>query len=291
MAVANPRRIYTEEEQQFLLNTYCVEKKSLIYCSKMIHSNPNTIKKFLVENGITIRDHATAMALATQQIDNRKYPVKDDYFSIPNSKMAYLLGFIAADGYIPKTGHNLNINLAIIDKSFLEKIQQEIGGRPIKEYIASNGHQFCAWSCASRQIQEDLAKYNIVNNKTFTHTFPKNLPDIYWKDYIRGYFDGDGSIYEDMNGMRWSIGSANEDVLKTINQYFNENCNLKIHTIYQNKREKAIEYVLRYRTQEAITIYNHLYYSGCELFLPRKYEKFTELINKKKTSTRLHIPN
>ena len=192
IAVANPGRIFTEDEKQILLREYVNNKKSLQYCSKILNIDPRTVKKQLVNMNIRVRNRQEALALVLGKEDNRKYPANDSYFSTPNEKMAYMLGFIAADGNVPKVGNDLRISLALVDKDFLEIIHNEIGGRPIREYQSSNGHNFCAWSCASRQIREDLANYNIIPNKTFLLDFPTNLPRQYWKDFIRGYFDGDG---------------------------------------------------------------------------------------------------
>ena len=283
--MGNPRRIYTQEEKELLLREYVENKKSLHYCSKLIHSNAETVKKFLIENNVKIRNKAEALANGKQK--ERKYPANDFYFSEVNEKMAYLLGFIAADGNVSKKHHNLTITLAETDIDFLQQIKNELGGREVKVYQNKDGFTSCTWGCASRQIRKDLEKYNIVPDKTFSFTFPENLPRNFWRDFIRGYFDGDGSIFEDMNGIRFSICSATRDVLEKINNYFFESCGTSKQSIYENKKDKNVEYVLRYRTQDSINIFNHLYYDKC-LCLSRKYIKYKTLIEKKKTSKRLH---
>lgn len=282
--MGNPRRIYTQEEKTLILKEYVENKKSLHYCSKLVHSNSDTVKKFLIENGVKVRNRSEALKNAKQK--ERKYPVNDEYFSQPNADMSYLIGFIAADGNVSKKYHNLTITLSEVDIDFLKQVKQKLGGREVTIYHNKNGFSFCTWSCASRQIREDLAKYNIIPDKTFSFVFPKELPREYWRDFIRGYFDGDGSIYEDVNGLRFSIGSAGKDVLEKINQYFFETCGTSLQKIHENKKQ-SIEYTLCYRTQGAINIFNHIYYENC-FCLPRKYNKYKTLIEKKKTSTRLH---
>jgi hypothetical protein len=47
----------------------------------------------------------------------------------------------------------------------------------------------------SDKICGDLAKYNIVERKT-GHYEPTLLPDSLMPHFIRGYFDGDGTVYK-----------------------------------------------------------------------------------------------
>lgn len=47
--------------------------------------------------------------------------------------------------------------------------------------------------CSSTMINH-LAKYGIVQNKGFNLVFPNFLKEELLRHYLRGYFDGDGSI-------------------------------------------------------------------------------------------------
>lgn len=206
--------------------------------------------------------------------------VKTDYFSTQNSNMAYIMGFLAADGNVSKEGNRVQSQLSIKDKDQLEMFHQEIGGCEVYEYT-SNGYQCCGWHCISSQIKKDLADYGIIPQKTGKISIPKNLQKEYWKDFIRGYFDGDGSIYKDENGMRLSITSANLEILEDINSFFEEN-GIKPSKLYNNHNNKDI----RFRTQACIDIYNLLYYKDC-LCLKRKKERYLQLIKEKYNSKRL----
>ena len=206
--------------------------------------------------------------------------VKNNYFSEQNHNMAYIMGFFAADGNISKNGNRIQSQLSIKDKSQLEMIHNEIGGCDVYEYL-SNGYKSCGWHCYSAQIKKDLANYGIIPNKTGTLKIPKNLNKEYWKDFIRGYFDGDGSIFKDNGGIRLSITSANKEILEDINNYFKEN-NIKPSSILPDHTNVCI----KFRSQASIDIYNLLYYDSC-LCLQRKKEKYIELMKEKYNSTRL----
>ena len=206
--------------------------------------------------------------------------VNNNYFSEQNNRMAYIMGFLAADGNISKNGNRIQSQLSLKDKGHLEMIQSEIGGCEVYEY-ESNGYKSCGWHCCSSQIKKDLAIYGIIPHKTGTLSIPKVLDKQYWKDFIRGYFDGDGTICKDGTGFRVTITSANKEILEDINSYFEEN-GIKPSNLYKDHNNICI----RFRSQASIDIYNLLYYNDC-LCLKRKKEKYIELMKEKYNSTRL----
>ena len=124
--------------------------------------------------------------------------VNNNYFSEQNNRMAYIMGFFAADGNVSKNGNRIQSQLSLKDKGHLEMIQSEIGGCEVYEY-ESNGYKSCGWHCCSSQIKKDLAVYGIIPHKTGTLSIPKVLDKQYWKDFIRGYFDGDFIYDKDGN--------------------------------------------------------------------------------------------
>ena len=206
--------------------------------------------------------------------------VNNNYFSEQNNRMAYIMGFLAADGNVSKNGNRIQSQLSLKDKEHLEMIQSEIGGCEVYEY-ESNGYKSCGWHCCSSQIKKDLAVYGIIPHKTGTLSIPKVLDKQYWKDFIRGYFDGDGTICKDGTGFRVTITSANKQILEDINSYFEEN-GIKPSNLYKDHNNICI----RFRSQASIDIYNLLYYNDC-LCLKRKKEKYIELMKEKYNSTRL----
>ena len=206
--------------------------------------------------------------------------VNNNYFSEQNNRMAYIMGFFAADGNVSKNGNRIQSQLSLKDKGHLEMIQSEIGGCEVYEY-ESNGYKSCGWHCCSSQIKKDLAVYGIIPHKTGTLSIPKVLDKQYCKDFIRGYFDGDGTICKDGTGFRVTITSANKEILEDINSYFEEN-GIKPSNLYKDHNNICI----RFRSQASIDIYNLLYYNDC-LCLKRKKEKYIELMKEKYNSTRL----
>lgn len=206
-----------------------------------------------------------------------KFRVKEDFFEKETSEMAYVLGFIAAGGTVRKKTNEIKITVAKKDAELLEKFKKLIGGRDIKFYQTANGYDCATWFFTSKKIKDKLAEYNIVPNKTFSFVFPKNLKKEYWVDFIRGYFDGDGSISTaGSNAIRWQLCSATEDVLEVIRTFFEEEYGIPKVSILTTQKKHPL-YYMQYSSTSTRKIYNVLYYKNC-LCLERKRKKFEELL-------------
>lgn len=249
-------------------------------CMVAVHCGQDSLRRVLQELGLYIT-HAEAVKKLAQ--NQRKYPVKDDYFSSPSSNMAYILGFLAADGTVRKDKNEIKLSLSSIDREVLEKMRMEVGGRPIQEYITQKGFSVCSWTFTSQKIKNDLQNYSVIPNKTFYLKPPLKLPKIYWIDYIRGYFDGDGSVNSLQNGkaLRWQICSATKEILKWIIDFFYEEYNIpKVSILLQKREQKANLYYFQYSTVATQKIYNILYSSN-GLYLKRKKDHFQQIIRDK----------
>ena len=278
--IPNPKneRILTLEEEQRICQIY-QETRRMSDCQEQTGISQPVVIRCLKKYGLH-RTHNEIMKTLPQ--NQRKYPVKDNYFDTESSNMAYILGFLAADGSVGKDTNNIKVGLSSIDREILEKFYNEIGGRPIKDYITQSGFPTSNWVFTSQHIKEKLSEYNIVPDKTFTFTFPLKLDKQYWKDFIRGYFDGDGSISSaGPSAIRFQICATNKDVLEKILDFFEEQ-GIERPCIYSTiKEKKHLLYYFQYSSAPTRKIYDILYYDGC-LCLARKKKKYEELINNSK---------
>lgn len=276
--MANPIQL-SQEVIDKIIYDYTVNKYGLIKTGKNNGVGERIVRRVLLENKIHIRSRSEAAIVSN--IQRRQFNVDDNYFSIENSNMAYLLGFLASDGTVDKKNNRIKIGLSSIDKKFLMEIKEELKYEGnILDYITSNGFSVSELTFTSQQIKNDLARYNIVPNKTFTFKFPKNLNKKYWIDFIRGYFDGDGSVSTaGENAIKWQICSATKDVLETIVDFFYEEYHIKKVSILEQPRKNSTLYYFQYSTNAAKKIFSILYKKN-SLKLPRKYLKFKELVMK-----------
>ena len=261
-----------------IIYDYTVNRYGLIKTGKQNGVGERIVRRILLENKIHIRSQSEAAIIAN--IQRRQFNLNDNYFSSENERMAYLLGFLASDGTIDKKNNRIKIGLSSVDKDFLIMIKKELGYEgDILDYQTSNGFNVSELTFTSQQIKKDLAKYNIVPNKTFTYTFPESLNKKYWIDFIRGYFDGDGSVSTaGPHAIRWQICAANKQVLEKIIDFFYEEYSIEKVGILVQMKEHPL-YYFQYSTTATKKIFSILYKENC-LKLPRKYFKFKELVMK-----------
>lgn len=243
-----------------------------------------TVKRILKENNIKIRDLNESICLSNQTNDRtvQHYFKNDNFFSVQSHDMAWLLGFLASDGNVGKNDNMIRIELSIVDKEILEKIKEVTKiENPIKERIDKRGFHFCSleWSC--RQHKQDLAEYGIIPCKTYILKPPFSLKEEYYIDYIRGYFDGDGTINLNHcshgNALRWGICGASKCVLDWIVQVFNKQYQIPVVNIHKDSSHVRDFYSIVYSTNSTKKIYDILYTKN-SLYLKRKKDKFQKLI-------------
>lgn len=112
--------------------------------------------------------------------------------------MAYVLGFFAADGNMIRGSRgNHYISFQINDRDILEKMRKLLDSEhKIATRTRSNrerrkdGYRL---QIGSREMFHDLLRLGMVSNKTKVLHFP-HVPRKYLRDFVRGYFDGDGYV-------------------------------------------------------------------------------------------------
>ncbi len=273
----------TEEQQKELVHLYKDEYKSLIYCAKQFHTYPAKIKQELLQLNVRIRNHAEANIITNK--GRAVYSCQTDFFQTQSSDMAWLLGFLAADGCVRKNSNEIKIGLARVDREILERIQSLLKvTAPIKDYTTKNGYDCSClkWTC--EQHKKDLARYSVIPEKTLKLRPPYALKREYWTDYIRGYFDGDGSVSlikgsncRGNGSLRWQVCAAIPNILQWILDFFEEEYNIPPVKIYTQKRVNTL-YYFQYSSAATRKIYKVLYNSSSHMFLQRKKKHFEEIL-------------
>lgn len=132
---------------------------------------------------------------------NRIHDFDRTFFDIIDTEeKAYALGFIYADGCHTKTSTTDCLCASQMEKDadILFKIKKAMKSTyPIREEIKpgckSRIYHFYLYS---KNFGKVLDEKGIVSNKLLVLEFPNFIPDSLMHHFIRGYFDGDGSIWD-----------------------------------------------------------------------------------------------
>ena len=118
------------------------------------------------------------------------------YFDSWSSNMAYILGFLYADGSIARNQLSLSIAISQKDRRILSFIKKEMKIKsPIKDYSARG--KTGPYSCIRTGSTVLVSKLNALgmrHRKTFRDDPFPEIPKEFLGDFVRGFFDGDGSV-------------------------------------------------------------------------------------------------
>lgn len=215
-----------------------------------------------------------------------KYPVDLNYFNQWSSDMAYISGFLMADGYVTKE-KVFGLRVCIKDYSVIEFIKNKISPtRPIYTGISKiedKEYEYAQLTITSLEFCKNLySNINICLNKTGKESLPK-IPDEFKNDYLRGYFDGDGCAFyaeyfaecDDIFRKRghFSIVCSSLEFLDNVRIILGKGFGT-IHKKEKNKDRKSDLYEWRVGALEELnTLYYMMYENDNSFCLKRKKDK------------------
>jgi hypothetical protein len=196
-----------------------------------------------------------------------------------SEESCYWAGFLAADGCVDFK-NRVRIMLKYDDINHLEKFRNFLQST---HAISSNTEKYnrCSFELTSAHICEILAlNYGIIPNKTDKLEFHK-LPNTYMPAFLRGYFDGDGSICESFsnkNSITASIyatfASGSRHFSEGLFNYLQDKLKLGGHL---QEFEGSTKWQLKFNTNDAKTLLQYMY-EGSSIHLDRKYALYQRLI-------------
>lgn len=222
-----------------------------------------------------------------------KYAVNEAFFDVWNLRMAYVLGYIYADGNIgnwPKMRARY-VSITSTDRDSIERMRSWMHSRHtivMRESQWENGKDAYTLRIGNHKLYESLVTFGLHPRKSLTITFP-DIPQQHLKDFVRGYFDGDGcvNIYRVKN----EDGTGRLRKLSVIftsgSKVFLEQLAFALTAAYQTKPQNIVHgktaFQLRYSTKDALILFRELY-KGCEKgeYLERKHRIFSEWIDTKR---------
>jgi len=212
-----------------------------------------------------------------------KYPLDECAFSVFTDASCYWAGFIAADGWVGKIGRSnrISVELSVKDAFHLKKLCRFIkrDENLTKRIKNLNGKNFssCTLTICNKNITQEIMKnFNLVPAKSLILSPPNNMPLELARDYIRGYFDGDGCICTRKKGkiIIFNLISGSKDILVWMNGIIFNSAGIKMNV---RKCKDRNMYVIQTERNNAKIILDWLYSDSIsETRLDRKYEKYLE---------------
>lgn len=202
--------------------------------------------------------------------------------NIDSEISAYLLGLIFADGHIHKNGYYLNLDLAERDVELLDMLKTYIFGdsceiKYCKRIIESTNKVYLKLVVSSKEICDDLKMFGLTNDKSFSIKFP-SIKQEFYRHFIRGYFDGDGSVGKTKDKIIVSIIS-NDNFLNQIQDILFNVCKIKkTKILFANRKISNIKKFNITRISDMYSFYMYLY-NDANFFLKRKKLRFVQVFD------------
>jgi hypothetical protein len=226
----------------------------------------------------------TDVEYRTKSISNMRYKINTSYFEkIDTPNKAYMLGFIYADGNVYKSHLKVDINKK--DESLLLSFLQEFESEH-RIYSYKNNRLM---AIVNEKIVNDLFKLGVFPRKTWNMHFPtsEQVPDELISHFIRGFFDGDGSIqYHQYKSPIWRFTFiAPNDFAQKINDILYKECGLKMNLLRDKRFSEGLDMETSY-TSSTIgevgirplkKVYDYFYGKNNILCLERKKIIFEQI--------------
>ena len=210
--------------------------------------------------------------------------INKNFFKKWTPNMAYVLGFIYADGNIIYTKRGTWFwSLQITDEDILKEIKKVLNSSHIisKKRKYDNQKQSFRFQVGSKEMCADLLKLGLTERKSKTILLPE-VPKKYFTDFTRGYFDGDGGVWVGFKNKRRKhkiyvisayFTSGSMEFLISLKSILSKNGLLGGSLV---KKQRGFD--LKYSINDSFILYRIMYNSTCTLFLKRKKDKFESYI-------------
>lgn len=240
--------------------------------AKHFNLDPETMSCRLKDAGLKITN--------TKRINRH---LKSDYFSIIDSPIkAYWLGFLFTDGCVDhyRATGRIRLQLQERDLEILEKFKEDLGIESKIIYDRRSNSTCCSVEFVDEQMFNDLAKYDIVPNKTYeVDRIPYDkIPQEYLPAFALGLFDGDGSLSCSSNfstDVTFGYTAYHENEVEDFQTLINKIANIQT----KNKNFFTSAWHTQWRGRLQVLSILDVLYNNCPRFLKRKHDIYVALKN------------
>lgn len=209
-----------------------------------------------------------------------KYSVNEKFFDTWTNQMAYILGFIYADGNIHRT--SLSWDIQIKDKNLLAKINKALKSTYPITLQRESSYRL---RINNQLLIRGAINLGLLPKKAIRNCLPK-IPDDKIRHFVRGFIDGDGwlTLRESRNEVDLGFCGGNELFIKDINKIISNTVKISINKIRIRTKTtpkgfKSTTYMAEYFSSNAMKIADWLYgnLGKNDLSLDRKYQTYKKV--------------
>lgn len=221
---------------------------------------------------------------------NHLYHFNDSFFEkIDTEEKAYWLGMLMADGNISDFGRKSYTIRLLLKESDIYHVQNFADAIDLKKTIRIDKEGRGSIAIHSKKMFFDLIAHGIYPNKTGHEVFP-SLDETLMPHFIRGFFDGDGTIYarnqhDKRKRSMCAIGfiCMNKDFMDSLLFHLENTCNVSINSHY--KKGKNVYECKTEAINSCVRIIDYIY-KDATIYLERKYKIAKNFLDKLPSSGR-----
>ena len=264
--------IVSELSQEKLKKLYCDQSLSMGDIAKQFGCSRPYVLMLLRKYGLPIRNKSNARAEAKKKGKNVWFnAINENFFKNQTPEMAYVLGYIYSDGNI---ANGLNyFSISQKEPEILHKIKELMGSE--HTIARKKTQELSVLTIGNKVMINDLLGLGLTPNKSLDVQFPildKNL----YSHFIRGYFDGDGSILLNNNSWRVSFVSGSKLFIEGLEGALSGYAGTSKRPIYTYLTGRAFQ-ITYFRRADLGKIYD-FFYDDISIqkgvYLCRKHESF-----------------
>ena len=262
-------------------------KDGEIYCKKtyLRYKYGEEIKQKYLEGQSTcslakqynFNDHGIADLLESLGVKIRTVgiPSKTDqnlFSVIDNAEKAYFIGLLTADGSVNESGR-ITLCLTESDRYLLDEINTQLLQGSGRVYLThkEDPRPRVTLSFNGKKLCKDLEKHGIVPRKTYSLQFlSKNIPLVFYPDYIRGLYDGDGVCSKSNGSIRIGYCAHNKSFTEEYQNYLCDVLKMRRNKLFNTGSCWQCSWAARADLQK---FYNYIYYKQNLICLLRKKTK------------------
>jgi predicted DNA-binding protein YlxM (UPF0122 family) len=265
-----------------LKKLYCDEKLSMGDIAKSYNCSRAYIMLLLKKYNLPIRSKSVARAEAKKQGKNVGFnSINENFFKNQTLEMAYVLGFIYSDGNL---GNQLDhFSISQKEPEILYKIKELMSSD--HQIVRKTDQEIYILTIGNKVMINDLISLGVTPNKSLDAKFPALSENLY-AHFIRGYFDGDGSIFYSGNSWRVGFTCGSRAFIYGLEEVFNKFVGVSKRTVSNHPTARAYQLVY-FRRLDLVKIFDFIYDAVAiqkEVFLDRKYNLFKSAVFKTKGS-------